>query len=117
MPRVVICFACRLSLLPGLCVFSLSYSVGCKIQKLPVDTITMKASNNVQGLDSDERLIHHGVLQQAQGGAGARTALDDDDMHRMGKIQEFKACLLPTITTLYSFLTFSNREIYDLWLH
>jgi hypothetical protein len=79
----------------------------------------MKASNNVQGLDSDEPLIHHGVLQQAQGGAGARTALDDDDMHRMGKIQEFKVCLpvLPTITKPYSFLTFSNREIYDLWLH
>jgi hypothetical protein len=41
--------------------------------------------------------MDHDVLQQAQVGADAGTVLDDDDddddMHRMGKVQEFKACL------------------------
>lgn len=56
----------------------------------------MEASDKALGLellDMNERLMDHGVLQQAQAGAGAGTALDDGDMHRMGKVQELKACL------------------------
>ena len=58
-------------------------------------TFITQASDKALGLellDMDERLMDHGI-QQAQAGAGAGTALDDGDMHRMGKVQELKACL------------------------
>lgn len=81
----------------------------------------MRASSKTPGpeyRDVDEQAIGHGLLQEAQAGAEVSTALDDGDMHRMGKVQELKACLLATIAiTMNQFLTFSNREIYDLWLH
>lgn len=59
-------------------------------------TITMPASDKTLGLryrDLEDRPMDHDVLQQAQVGADAGTVLDDDDMHRMGRVQEFKACL------------------------
>lgn len=37
-----------------------------------------------------------GIMDQRNPGVSQHggTALDDDEMHRMGKIQEFKVCLL-----------------------
>lgn len=79
----------------------------------------MQASDKALGLetlDMDERLMDQGVLQHTEAGVGAGTALDDGDMHRMGKVQELKACLPLSLHRIHV-LTFSNREIYDLWLH
>lgn len=82
---------------------------------------TMQAPSKTPGpefQDVDEQAMDHGLLQEAQSGAYIGTALDDGDMHRMGKVQELKACLLTIIDISPNrFLTFSNREIYDLWLH
>lgn len=79
----------------------------------------MQASGKTLGpeiRDLDEQVTDHGLLQEAHSGPEVGTALDDGDMHRMGKAQELKACLpLPPI--LHRFLTASNREICDPWLH
>lgn len=67
-----------------------------KIRKLP---FTMQAADNTlgSGSDLDGRPKHHGILQQTVAGDGAETALDEDDMHRMGKVQLFKVCPLPSL--------------------
>ncbi|EED17336.1 GABA permease, putative [Talaromyces stipitatus ATCC 10500] len=46
----------------------------------------MQVSDKAPGLESQD--VDYDVLQEAQAGAGAGTARDDDDMHRMGKIQD-----------------------------
>lgn len=74
----------------------------------------MQASTKAPGLEALDMEGNQPVDQDGSQKEG--TALDDHDMHRMGKVQELKVCLLASCAAPITNLTLSNREIYDLWL-
>jgi hypothetical protein len=72
-------------------------------------------STKAPGLEAMDMELQH-VGQNVPQNQTAGTALDNSDMHRMGKIQELKVRLLGYIAGVF-YLIYQNREIYDLWLH
>ena len=73
--------------------------------------VTTKAPG-LEAMDMELQNIGQHVPQNQTAG----TALDNSDMHRMGKVQELKVRLHGYITGVF-YLISQNREIYDLWLH